>query len=39
MTGHPEQPPFRRMGSYYFILKIAVLAAAVLLALKLTGVL
>ena len=39
MTGDPGEPPFKTIGSWYFFLKIAVLAAAVLLALKLTGVL
>jgi hypothetical protein len=35
MTGNPSEPPFRKAGPYYFILKIAVLAAAALIALKL----
>ena len=39
MTGHPEKPPFARLGGWYLVLKIAVLAVAVLLTLKLTGVL
>lgn len=37
MTGHPEEPPFRKFGGWYFALKIAVLAVAVLLALRLVG--
>jgi hypothetical protein len=42
MTGKPDGdetgPPFARHGTYYMVLKIAVLAAAVVLALKLAGV-
>ena len=34
MTDHPEMPPFERRHTYYLILKIAVLIAAVLLALR-----
>ena len=37
MTGHPEEPPFQRFKPYYLILKLAVLAAAVVLTLKLLG--
>ena len=32
---HPEEPPFSNRRRYYLILKIAVLAVAVLLALRL----
>ncbi len=39
MTGHPEKPPFARYGGWYLALKIAVLGAAVLLTLKLLGLL
>jgi hypothetical protein len=39
MTGHPEEPPFGKYGGWYFALKIAVLAVAALLALKLIGLL
>jgi hypothetical protein len=35
MTEHPEEPPFKRYGAYYPILKIVVIAAAALLAAKL----
>ena len=42
MTGKPDGdetgPPFERHATYYLILKVAVLAAAVVLALKLAGV-
>jgi hypothetical protein len=34
MTDHPERPPFERHHTYYLILKIAVLVAALLLALR-----
>lgn len=37
MTGHPEEPPFKKAGPYYLYLKLAILAAAVLLTLKLIG--
>ncbi len=41
MTGKPDGddtgPPFARHRTYYVILKIAVLAAAVLLGLKVAG--
>lgn len=39
MSQHPEEPPFRKYGAYYPILKIAVLIAAALLAAKLLGLL
>ncbi len=42
MTGKPDGgetgPPFSRHGTYYLVLKVAVLAAAVVLALKVAGV-
>jgi len=38
MTRHDEETPFQGHRLYYVILKIAVLAAAVSLALKLLGV-
>ncbi len=38
MTGNDTGPPFERHRTYYMILKLAVLAAAVLLAVKLLGV-
>lgn len=42
MTTEPEcsdsGPPFQRHATYYVILKLAVLAAAVVLALKVAGV-
>ena len=38
MTGNDKGPPFERHRTYYMILKLAVLAAAVLLAVKLLGV-
>jgi hypothetical protein len=42
MTNEPEGsdtgPPFQRHAIYYLILKLAVLAAAVVLALKVAGV-
>jgi hypothetical protein len=37
-NGDETGPPFGRHGTYYMILKIAVLAAAVGLALKMAGV-
>jgi hypothetical protein len=37
MTGHPEEPPFNRYKSYYLVLKIVLLAVAVLVTLKLIG--
>jgi hypothetical protein len=36
--GDETGPPFARHGTYYLILKLAVLAAAVALALKVAGV-
>lgn len=42
MTGKPDSdktgPPFGRHGTTYIVLKIAVLAAAIVLALKMAGV-
>jgi hypothetical protein len=42
MTNEPDSgdtgPPFARHATYYAILKLAVLAAAVVLALKVAGV-
>ncbi len=42
MTGKRDDddtgPPFQRHGTYYMVLKLAVLAAAVVLALKIAGV-
>jgi len=39
MTGrHPEEPPFGQHRTYYLALKIAVLVAAGVLALKFIGV-
>lgn len=37
MTKHPEQPPFRRLGALYLVLKLAVLLGAALLAARLLG--
>lgn len=37
-SGKDNGPPFERHRTYYIVLKIAVLAAALLLALKLVGV-
>ena len=39
MNSHPERPPFSKHRRYYLILKIGVLALALLLALNVTGVL
>jgi hypothetical protein len=36
--GDDTGPPFERHGTYYRILKLAVLAAAVVIALKVAGV-
>lgn len=36
--GDDTGPPFERHGTYYLILKLAVLAAAVVVALKVAGV-
>jgi len=36
-SGNGTEPPFARHRTYYMILKLAVLAAAVLLAVKLLG--
>lgn len=37
MTGDNSRPPFARHGTYYLVLKLAVLAGAALLAARLIG--
>ena len=37
MTDHPETPPFQKHRIYYIVLKLALLAAALFLALRFFG--
>lgn len=37
MTNHPEEPPFKKLGAWYLILKVFVLTFAAFLALRLLG--